>query len=202
MKPMERASELMSAFAERTGLTSSRPDQRYLWTDAFAVSNFVALGRIDLALKLVDQVHHRLGQHRSDDARHGWLSGLAGAEAEAHPTRGGLRIGKKLPERRADQPFDDALEWDRDGQYFHYLTQWMHALDQVWRATGERRFNTWARELALAAYGAFSHPLGRGGRVRLVWKMSVDLTRPLVPSSGQHDPLDGFVSCLQLSEAG
>lgn len=30
------------------------------------------------------------------------------------------------------------------------------------------------------------------------WKMSIDLTRPLVPSMGQHDPLDGYVTCLQL----
>jgi hypothetical protein len=28
--------------------------------------------------------------------------------------------------------------------------------------------------------------------------MSVDLTRPLVPSMGQHDPLDGFVTCMEL----
>ena len=28
--------------------------------------------------------------------------------------------------------------------------------------------------------------------------MSTDLTRPLVPSMGQHDPLDGFVTCNEL----
>jgi hypothetical protein len=31
-----------------------------------------------------------------------------------------------------------------------------------------------------------------------VWKLSVDLSRVLVPSMGQHDPLDGFVTCVQL----
>jgi len=30
------------------------------------------------------------------------------------------------------------------------------------------------------------------------WKMSIDLTRALVPSMGQHDPLDGYISNLQL----
>jgi hypothetical protein len=30
------------------------------------------------------------------------------------------------------------------------------------------------------------------------WKMSVDLSRPLVPSMGQHDPLDGLVTFAQL----
>jgi hypothetical protein len=32
----------------------------------------------------------------------------------------------------------------------------------------------------------------------MVWKMSIDLTRPLVPSMGQHDPLDGYITTLQL----
>ena len=37
----EQAIELMMGFAERTGLTAARPHQRYLWTDAFAVCNFL-----------------------------------------------------------------------------------------------------------------------------------------------------------------
>jgi hypothetical protein len=35
--------------------------------------------------------------------------------------------------------------------------------------------------------------------LRMYWKMSIDLSRPLVTSMGQHDPLDGLVTCLQLS---
>jgi hypothetical protein len=45
------------------------------------------------------------------------------ATGAAHPTRGGLRIGKKLPERRPGEAFQERLEWERDGQYFHYLTK-------------------------------------------------------------------------------
>ena len=199
------ATELMLRFAERTGLTSDRPPQRYLWTDAFAVCNFLGLARAtgeprynELALRLVDQVHHVLGRHRADDPRTGWISGLGEQEGALHPTRSGLRIGKKLSERPPGAPFDESLEWERDGQYFHYLTQWMHALDQVARSTGQARFNTWARELAEAAHRSFAcGPPVRGGR-RMVWKMSIDLSRPLVPSMGQHDPLDGFITCLQL----
>jgi hypothetical protein len=33
----------MMRFAERTGLTSANPSRRYLWTDAFAVCNFLGL---------------------------------------------------------------------------------------------------------------------------------------------------------------
>ena len=195
----------MLRFAERTGLTSAQPPRRYLWTDAFAVCNFLGLARatgdgrhVELALRLVDQVHHVLGRHRADDTRVGWISGLADREAERHPTRGGLRIGKRLPERRPEEPFDERFEWDRDGQYFHYLTRWMHALDQASRSTRQPLFNTWARELAAASHRGFTTgPRGRGGR-RMVWKMSIDLSRPLVPSMGHHDPLDGFITCVQL----
>src|SRR5512139_3422771 len=126
------AIELMDGFAERTRITSDRPQQRYLWTDSFAVCNFVGLWRATgderyrrLALRLVDDVHHVLGRHRSDDRRRGWISGVSDRDGEEHPTQGGLRIGKKLPERGPGEPFDEALEWDRDGQYFHYLTRWM-----------------------------------------------------------------------------
>jgi len=193
---VELAEELTGSFLER--------EPRYLWTDAFAVCNCLALARasddarwLTRALELVERVHRALGRHRPDDPRTGWLSGLPEREGDAHPTRGGLRIGKPLPERRRDEPLDERLEWERDGQYFHYLTQWMHALHQVASAAREPRFDEWARELAAVAHGAF---LVRppGAPPRMVWKMSVDLQRALVPSMGQHDPLDGYVICLEL----
>jgi hypothetical protein len=199
----DEADRLMRRFAERTGLDSERPPRRYLWTDAFAVCNELALWRAtgeayhrELALKLVEQVHSVLGRHRPDDLRRGWLSGLAEPEGALHPTRGGLRIGKPLPERPPEAPFDERLEWERDGQYFHYLTRWMHALDQTARATGDARFNAWARELADVAYRAFTR--AGAGRRGMVWKLSIDLSRPLVASTGQHDPVDGLITCLQL----
>jgi hypothetical protein len=202
---VEQAIGLMTQFANRTALRSEGPAQRYLWTDAFAVCNFLALGRAtgesgyqDLALRLVDQVHHVLGRHRADDARTGWISGLDAEQGEAHPTRGGLRIGKPLPERRRDETMDPHLEWDRDGQYFHYLTKWMHALDQVAWSTGQGWFNEWGRELAYAAHRAFVYLLRPGGRKRMYWKVSIDLSRPLVGSMGQHDPLDGLITYTQL----
>jgi hypothetical protein len=205
---IEIAASLMTGFAERTGLTSDGPWQRYLWTDAFAVCNFLGLARLtsetrflDLALRLVDQVHHVLGRYREDDPRSGWISGLRDEEGECHPTRGGLRIGKKLRERRSGERLDEVLEWDRDGQYFHYLTKWMHALDQVSSSTKNPLFNLWARELGEVAHSSFTRvPDGRGradGR-RMVWKMSTDLSRPLVSSMGHHDPLDGYITYVQL----
>jgi hypothetical protein len=176
----EEASELMLRFAERTGLTSDRPKQRYLWTDAFAVCNYLGLAQVtdeerytDLALRLVDQVHHVLGRYRAGDSRTGWISGLSEREGEIHPTRGGLRIGKALPERGVSEPFDEQLEWRRDGQYFHYLTKWMHALDQVSRWTGQAQYNLWARELATAAHDGFVDT-AQSGR-RMVWKMSTTI---------------------------
>jgi hypothetical protein len=205
----DQALELMARFAERTGLSAPRPPRRYLWTDAFAVCTWLGLGRTtgesrhtELALRLVDQVHHVLGRHRADDRRSGWISGLAAERGEAHPTFGGLRIGKPLPERPPGEPLDERLEWNRDGQYFHYLTKWMHALDQVTRSTGQPLFNTWARELAHTAHRAFTYAPRHGGPKRMYWKLSIDLSRPLVGSMGQHDPLDGLVTYTQLEATG
>jgi hypothetical protein len=202
----ETAVHLMDRFAAHTRAEANRPPRRYLWTDAFAVCNYLALERATgnpvwrkRALALVDEVHHTLGRHRSDDPRRGWISGLSEAEGEAHPTAGGLRIGKPLPERAPDEPIDERREWDRDGQYFHYLTRWMHALDQLARATGEVRYNRWARELDATAFGAFAYaPAPPQPARRMHWKMSIDLSRPLVASMGQHDPLDGYVTTLEL----
>jgi hypothetical protein len=198
--------EMMMEFARETGLSPARKSpRRYLWTDAFAVCNFLGLyhqagedAYLNLALQLVDQVHHTLGQHRGDDSRTGWISGLDEQKGKNHPTQGGLRIGKELKERGIHDPFVEHLEWDRDGQYYHYLTKWMHALNRVSGVTGDLTYNTWAIELAKMAHARFVYVSPSGGPKRMYWKMSIDLTRPLVPSMGHHDPLDGFVTYNEL----
>ncbi len=199
--------EIMTEFATLTGLLPNeevRP-RRYLWTDAFAVCNFLELYRHtgdetyrQLALRLVDQVHRVLGRHREDDPRTGWISGLDEHEGTMHPTKGGLRIGKEMNERRPADPMDDRQEWDRDGQYYHYLTKWMHALNRVSRVTGDSAYNRWAIELAKTAHAAFTYVPSFGGAKRMYWKMSIDLSYPLVPSMGHHDPMDGFITYHQL----
>ena len=116
--------DLMAGFAGRTGLTGDGAPTRYLWTDAFALCNYLGLYTStggahyrDLAQRLIEQVHRVLGRHRPDDPRTGWLSGLGDEAAPQHPTAGGLRIGKSLPERDPDERYEPELEWDRDGQY-------------------------------------------------------------------------------------
>jgi hypothetical protein len=195
---LERASLLMNGFALRTGLMGSAPPRRYLWTDAFAVCNWLGLyeatgekGYLGLALRLVDQVHQVLGRNREDGS---WLSGLSEADGARLPTVKGLRIGKPLPERPESQKHDDGLEWDRDGQYFHYLTRWIHALVRVYETTGEAKYVQWADQLYGVAHDAFLDESG----TRMVWKRSVDLKRVLVPSMGQHDPLDGHMMGREL----
>jgi hypothetical protein len=76
--------EIMIEFARMSGLSpAGSSPQRYLWTDAFAVCNFLDLYRQTrnehykhLALLLVEQVHAVLGRYRTDDSRTGWISGL------------------------------------------------------------------------------------------------------------------------------
>jgi len=211
---------IMLEFAEATGLAEpSKQPRRYLWTDAFAVGNYLELYRqngqqsfLQLALKLVDQVHQTLGKQRKDSGSSGWLSGLSEEQGRLHPTQGGLRIGKKLAERQLGEPSDESLEWDQDGQYYHYLTKWMQALNDLSRVTGDGIFNQWALELAKVAHAAFVYTPSTStsfspstststlmSNTRLMyWKMSIDLSHPLVDSMGHHDPLDGLMTYQQL----
>jgi len=203
---LEIVRRIQTEFQRRTAPSSTSPPRRYLWTDAFAVCNDLELHRrtgdapwLVAALDLVEQVHGTLGRHRPDDPRHGWISGLSEEEGREHPTRGGLRIGKELGERGPDEPFDERLEWERDGQYFHYLTKWMHALGRVAAVTGDDGHLRWAVELALAAYRGFVRRPPGASRPHLCWKMSIDLSRPLVATMGAHDPLDGLLTLKELA---
>ena len=209
-KPVEIVEKIMQDFASSTGLdpTIDSP-QRYLWTDSFAVCNYLELFHLtdqkkylNLALNLVNQVHSILGRHRDDDIRNGWISGLNDKEGEKHPTIGGLRIGKQQNERQPDESINDTLEWDQDGQYYHYLIKWMHALNHISQVTMNSAFIRWAIELAKTAHTAFTYNPSFGVQKRMYWKMSIDLSRPLVPSMGQHDPLEGFITYneLQITE--
>ena len=205
---MSLAKGIMEEYACLTGLLSNGPQERYLWTDAFAAFNFIGLHAhtheevyVRSALLLVDEVHHVLGRHRGDDGRSGWISGLSDEEGEDHPTIGGLRIGKRLPERRPDEPYDPILEWERDGQYYHYLTKWMLALCRVYQAVNDVRYLRWSVELAKTAHKAFTYVSDVDGRKHLYWKMSIDLSRPLVPQEGQHDALDGLATYAELQLA-
>ncbi len=203
------ASDIMTAYAAETGVDEEgTAGRRYLWTDAFAVCNWLGLFRqhgdiagCRRALRLIDLVHAELGRHRADDTRTGWLSGLEKEAGQRHPTAGGLRIGKPKGERAPEEAADERLEWDRDGQYFHYLTKWMQALRSAWRSSGDFVYLRWAVELAAAAHARFTYMPSSGGRKKLYWKMSVDLSRPLVIAMGQHDPLDGFITFSELQLA-
>ncbi len=203
---LDSVKEIMLDFASSTGLEPVRTNpRRYLWTDAFAVCNFLELFRqtddktyLNIAFQLVNQVHHTLGKHRRDDPRSGWISGFDEGEGELHPTRGGLRIGKPLPERKPDEMFDESQEWGQDGQYYHYLTKWMHALNRVSQVSGNPSYLRWAIELAQAVHAKFTYTPSSNRQKRMYWKMSIDLSYPLVSAMGQHDPLDGFITYSEL----
>ena len=149
---------------------------------------------------MIYQVHSVLGRYRADAKHHGWISGLNEESGRRHPTAGGLRIGKPLRERDVTEPFDENLEWDRDGQYFHYLTKWMHALCRAAFLVGDAP--RWAVELGSVAFHGFARRSGSGQVVGVYWKMSTDLSRPLVFSSGLHDALDGSITFREALDAG
>ncbi|KAL2140582.1 hypothetical protein VTI28DRAFT_3592 [Corynascus sepedonium] len=159
---------------------------RYLWTDAFGVVNLITLSRetsspvyLTLAQQLAKTVHDVLGRTRDGSAR------LPRA-TDAEPLSGGLRIGKVAEHGP-----------DCDGQYHHYLTLWMFALNRLALATGESHYNQLAVQLAKAIHPRFViHRDGRDDNdnaIRMVWKISTDMDTVLVPSEGHLDAATGFV---------
>lgn len=163
---------------------------RYLWTDAFGVCNFITLFQetsnshyLGLATDLVRAVHDTLGRTRDGIAR------LQNA-SDAAPLLGGLRIGK-----------ESASGQDADGQYHHYLTIWMFALNRLSLSKQDRSYNDLAIQLAKAIHPHFVYNR-QSARPRMYWKMSVDLSYPLVHGEGNLDPIDGFVifRLLQMSD--
>ncbi|KAK5663925.1 hypothetical protein OQA88_136 [Cercophora sp. LCS_1] len=154
---------------------------RYLWTDAFGVLNFITLAKesssplyLSLAGRLVQTVHSVLGSTRDGTTR-------LPLATDEEPLKGGLRIGKMK-----------AHGSDCDGQYHHYLTLWMFALNRLSLATGEKMYNELAVQLAKAIHGHFVQRI-EGGSLRMVWKISTDMQTILVPSEGHLDATTGFV---------
>ena len=125
------------------------------------------------------------------------ISRLVEEEGKKHPTAEGLRIGKKLRERSVSDPIDSNTEWDKDGQYYHYLTKWTCALHQLSEYFDDSRYNSWATELLSVAADKFVYSSGVGQQ-RMYWKMRIDLSRPQVSSMGAHDPLDGYVTLSKI----
>jgi hypothetical protein len=52
--------------------------------------------------------------------------------------------------------------------------------------------------LAKTAHAKFTHAPSGSRRKQIYWKMSIDLSYPLVASMGQHDPLDGYITYNEL----
>lgn len=162
---------------------------RYLWTDAYGVINLLTMHKeyrsaggesaaddryLVLARRLIETVHDILGRTRDGRKR------LPGA-TDDNPLGGGLRIGKT-----------DERGPDGDGQYHHYLTIWMFALNRMAKASGDLSYNRQAVALARSIHPRFFIDRA-AARPRLVWKMAMDLSAPLVSSEGNLDPIDGYV---------
>lgn len=158
---------------------------RYLWTDAYGVCNYLTLYKetgqnefLNQAKILIVTVHNALGRTRDGSKR-------LGNSTDDHPLNGGLRIGK---------PSDEGSDMSHDGQYYHYLTKWMFALNRMSLVSNEPQYNRWAIELAQAIHAKFC----TSDKLRMYWKMSIDLSHPLVPSEGGLDTYDGLTMYMLL----
>ena len=151
--------------------------------------NFITLSKetnephyLTHATRLAETVHDVLGRTRDGKDR------LPGA-SDQNPVGGGLRIGKECEDGD-----------DGDGQYHHYLTLWMFALNRLAKATGDKTYNDHAIALAKAIHPNFFISKG-SAQPRMVWKISMDMSKPLVYSQGNLDPIDGFLIFRKLQAA-
>ncbi|KAF8420250.1 hypothetical protein EV426DRAFT_634161 [Tirmania nivea] len=181
IRPLSRSEPLSDYSPSWTPPLLTEGEGRYLWTDAFGVLNFITLFKstsdrryLTLAADLIIAVHETLGRTRDRSTR------LPGATDQS-PLGGGLRIGKKYE-----------LGRDGDGQYHHYLTIWMFALNRMSVATGQEWYNAQAIILAKSIHDKFFYQRN-SSRPRMYWKMSVDLTKPLAISEGNLDPIEGYL---------
>lgn len=166
----------------------SKQQPRYLWTDAFGLVNYLTLyvqtqntQYLNQAMILMSDVHNTLGRTRDGKQR-------LGNSSIDHPIKNGLRIGKTE---------NESASMDGDGQYFHYNTKWMFALNRLSFICKDPKYNQWAMEMAKCIFPKFVH---WGKMPRMCWKMSIDLSETLVPSEGNLDPLDGYVTYKLLQE--
>ena len=126
-----------------------------------------------LAQRLVEAVHDTLGYTRDGTSR------LPGATDE-EPLKGGLRAGNI-----------DEEGLYKDGQYHHQLALWMFALNRMTMASNDPKYNDMAVCLAKAVHVHFFNY--DEGELRMVWKVSTDLTEVLIDTEGDLDPGIGWV---------
>jgi hypothetical protein len=114
------------------------------------------LSQADLLIK---EVHNVLGKERERDKR-------LGKSTDDDPLLGGLRIGKVDPEGKSPTSYYVFIllnvlllsfkgTRDGDGQYFHYLTKWMVALNRYSIAANSPRHNYLAIQLANVSCSSF-----------------------------------------------
>lgn len=180
---------ILTDYLERT----IKSKTRYLWTDAFSILALCREGRRDLAVRLANETIDVLGK----------TVNRVPLSSSEKPTANGLRIGKPRLQREVNEPYDESDEWDRDGQYFHYCTKFAWALEELSNtAPNEQekvKYKNLAVEMMRGVCTKFINPIGSNStRFKIYWKMDVELTRPLVPSQGQHDPIDGYITCKSL----
>ena len=196
----------MMRFAERTGLVSGRSPMRYLWTDAFAVCNFLGLARATGEARYTRArapagrpgargartVPGRRFAHRvAERARRGGGRGpipraAACASARSSPSAG--------PANRSTSGSSGTGTASTSTTSPSGCTPSIRCRARRGSRASTSGRGSWPRRPTAPSPTDASGPGGR----RLVWKMSIDLSRPLVPSMGQHDPLDGLITCAQL----
>ena len=172
---------------EEAGPSPNTGQRRYLWTDAFGVLNFVAMGQPEAAERLVRAVHETLGNPRSDEF----------PMMKKNGKYVGLRIGKTNARKQSD------LGMDFDGMYWHYLDKWFYAVARLSLLTEDPELLQETIDRALTVFPAFAR-YNRNGRLEHIrWKLNVD-TSPIgsdTPRGPSSDSVGAFIAFAVLRDA-
>ncbi|KAI5803492.1 hypothetical protein DFH27DRAFT_652645 [Peziza echinospora] len=169
---------------------------RYLWTDSFAILDFVTLAYLSkydndqqqpspsplylsLATRLLTYTTSILSTTHS------------GPPYTPLPN-GGLRIGKPT----AHGP-------DQDGQYYHYLLVYLFTLNRLSLATSHTSHNTRALHLAKHIHKHFTAHTSFPDRPHITWKLDETLSYPLSGGrEGNVDPIMAYSVFRLLQSTG
>ena len=147
----DRAAAILRGYAGRTGLApASGTPTRYLWTTRSRSARTSGSTRRP-ANPPVAPARSRWSSRSTPSSgaagarrRTGWIGNLP-SEGAIHrrPQVSGSadRSPNAGPSNRSTTG-----SMDRDGQYYHYLTKWTHALCRASRVTGDPVYGVWAAE--------------------------------------------------------
>lgn len=185
--------------------TSDKEDFKpYLWTSAFGLLHMLKFENKLNVEKYIDQVHNSLGMHTngkmrlSDIIELKWIENLSEEEKDLinklcedkDSLLGSLRIGKF-------EQYQDSSFKEEPGIYLHYCTKWAYALIKTSQVSKNKIYLYQSANMMLSMCEK-SVNLSDDSNINYHRKMNQTLNEPEQSGEILHDPLDVFITLLDL----